>query len=60
MINLPRNRYRGVDLDQPDRPEAEHFARCPACGAVIDLRDLGAVLDHLGAGATHPASDRPQ
>lgn len=61
MSNLPRNRYKGVPLDpRPGEGEAEHFGRCPDCGAVIDLRDLGVVLDHLGPGATHPPKDRPQ
>lgn len=38
---------------------AEHFVKCPACGAWIDCRDLGAVLDHAGP-LPHPAIDRPQ
>ena len=28
--------------------EAEHFFRCEACRGWIDMRDLGAVLDHEG------------
>lgn len=26
--------------------EREHFIACPACGQLIDCRDLGAVLHH--------------
>jgi hypothetical protein len=27
-------------------PEAEHFYRCEMCGAMVDKRDLAAVLAH--------------
>jgi hypothetical protein len=37
----------GVDADDPDRPEIEHFGNCPACGALVDMRDLGQVLAHV-------------
>ena len=26
--------------------EADHFVQCPGCGAWVDMRDLGMVLDH--------------
>jgi hypothetical protein len=37
--------------------EAEHFHKCKACGGWLDMRDLGAVLDHEQA-LPHPASDQ--
>lgn len=27
--------------------ESDHFVRCPICDKVLDMRDLGEVLDHL-------------
>ena len=39
--------------------EADHFTRCPACGGVIDVRDLAIVLAHLRP-LPHPAGDKPQ
>jgi hypothetical protein len=27
--------------------ESDHFIRCPVCGKMLDMRDLGDVLDHL-------------
>ncbi|TWB66650.1 hypothetical protein [Bradyrhizobium sacchari] len=27
--------------------EADHYIRCPICGELLDMRDLGEVLDHL-------------
>jgi hypothetical protein len=44
-MKIPR--YTGRDVDDPAWPEIEHFANCPHCGALIDLRDLRQVLDHL-------------
>jgi hypothetical protein len=39
--------------------EAEHLWKCEACGGWIDMRDLGAVLDHEGP-LPHPACDQVQ
>ena len=39
--------------------EAEHFFKCEACGGWIDMRDLGAVLDHEEP-LPHPACDQAQ
>lgn len=27
--------------------EGDHFIRCPVCGKMLDMRDLGEVLEHL-------------
>ena len=35
---IPRN--PGVDADGIAETEADHFGRCPICGAVVDMRDL--------------------
>jgi hypothetical protein len=36
---------------KPDGPapqnERNHFIRCTICGEMLDMRDLGDVLDHL-------------
>jgi len=37
----------GVDVDDPDRLEIEHFGNCTICGALVDMRDLAQVLAHL-------------
>jgi hypothetical protein len=37
--------------------EAEHFFRCEAFRGWIDMRDLGAVLDHEGS-LPHPRCDQ--
>ena len=29
------------------RCEADHFIRCTICGELLDMRDLGEVLEHL-------------
>jgi hypothetical protein len=37
----------GIDSENPDRPEIEHFGNCDVCGALVDMRDLGQVMDHM-------------
>jgi transcription initiation factor IIE alpha subunit len=27
--------------------EHDHYIRCPICGELLDMRDLGEVIDHL-------------
>jgi hypothetical protein len=64
----------GLDLGQPALPErpveskAGHLERCPFCGGLFDMRDLGQVFEHydhqLAAGAPPaidetPLADRP-
>jgi hypothetical protein len=34
-----------------------HFIQCPACGAWIDMRDLGLALQHAGKLPHGPASN---
>ena len=41
--------WRGLNLGKPGVPAdggADHFERCPFCGQVFDMRDLGQVLEH--------------
>jgi hypothetical protein len=42
-MEIPR--YTGRDLNNPARPEIEHFGNCPVCGALADMRDLGQVIE---------------
>jgi hypothetical protein len=45
---LPRiPRYTGRDADGEARSEMEHFGNCPHCGALVDMRDLGQVIEHV-------------
>jgi hypothetical protein len=43
-------RYTGVDADGVAKTELDHFGNCPVCGAYIDMRDLGQVLEHIHDG----------
>ena len=54
IIEFPRGKYIGHRVC--DLAKEEHYYRCPACGAWLDCRDLGQVLDHEGP-APHPAED---
>jgi hypothetical protein len=47
----------GTDAESIARTEADHFMKCPGCGAWFDMRDLGAVLDHERP-LPHPAAIR--
>jgi hypothetical protein len=38
-------RYTGTD-DEP-RTEIDHLGNCPHCGALIDMRDLRQVIEHV-------------
>ena len=53
---IPRT---GVDPDGVARTEADHFSNCPVCGAFLDMRDLGALLEHEEP-LPRPASDPVQ
>jgi len=57
-MKVPRGKYLGEPVDEP-KNEAEHFVRCPACGGLIDCRDLSWVLDHAGP-LPHPPRDQRQ
>jgi hypothetical protein len=37
----------GIDSENPDRPEIEHFGNCDVCGALVDMRDLSQLMDHM-------------
>ncbi len=54
---------RGSIYGQPSgwvpASEADHFVQCPGCGAWVDMRDLGMVLDHARP-LPHPVRDKPQ
>ena len=58
-VKLPRGTYLGTRDGPPPKSEAEHFGKCPLCGAWVDLRDFAAVLDHQGP-LPHPPEDQPQ
>jgi hypothetical protein len=53
---LPR--YTGADMDDPDRPEIDHFENCPVCGELIDMRDLVQVIAHMHGQKPDPESDK--
>jgi hypothetical protein len=56
---IPRGTYFGRPIGAQPKDEAEHFIRCPACGGLIDCRDLGQVFEHE-CPLPHPAQDQPQ
>jgi hypothetical protein len=37
----------GIDSENPDRPEIKHFGNCDVCGALVDMRDLTQVMEHM-------------
>lgn len=42
-IGKPGQRAGGEPVD-----EREHFIKCPMCGHMIDMRNLGEVFEHEG------------
>ena len=44
-MSVPHGKYIGERVGGPPADEAEHFIRCPQCGAWFDMRDLGHVFD---------------
>jgi hypothetical protein len=46
LVKAARGKHIGRRLDKPGENESEHFMACPNCGAPIDMRDLGQVLEH--------------
>ena len=36
----------GRDGDRVAQTEADHFGKCPVCGALVDMRDLAQVMAH--------------
>ncbi len=51
MADLPIGKIPGSENPVTGKPidteEAESFVACPACGGMIDIRDLAMVLAHL-------------
>jgi transcription initiation factor IIE alpha subunit len=45
LAHVPR--YTGRDADGEARAELEHFGNCPHCGALVDMRDLKQVIEHV-------------
>ena len=45
LKGLPR--YTGRDADPEARTELDHFGNCPPCGALVDMRDLRQVIEHV-------------
>jgi hypothetical protein len=45
-------------MNDPDRPEIEHFGNCPVCGELIDMRDLVQVMAHMHGQKPDPAPDK--
>jgi hypothetical protein len=45
-------------MDDPDRPEIDHFSNCPVCGELIDMRDLVQVIAHIHGQKPDPESDK--
>ncbi|WP_271604939.1 hypothetical protein [Bradyrhizobium sp. CCBAU 11434] len=37
----------GKPVGWRSQSEMDHYIRCPQCGALVDMRDLGEVLNHL-------------
>jgi hypothetical protein len=37
----------GRDADDVAQKELDHFGNCPICGALLDMRDLAQVLEHV-------------
>jgi hypothetical protein len=54
---LRRGGFLGRRVDKVTT-EAEHYLRCPACGGLIDIRNLAQVIEHAGP-LPHPPTDRP-
>jgi hypothetical protein len=46
VTEIPRGTVIGKVTGGPPLTEAEHFFKCEMCGGWLDIRDLGAVLDH--------------
>jgi uncharacterized C2H2 Zn-finger protein len=41
---------RGKPSGWTPQSELDHFMRCPGCGKIFDMRDLGQAVDHLHDG----------
>ena len=43
LAHIPR--YTGRDADA--QSEIDHYGNCPHCGALVDMRDLKQVIEHV-------------
>ena len=43
----PHGKYLGRDAGNIAQSEADNFIECPACGELVDMRDLGEVFEHI-------------
>lgn len=55
---IRRGEHIGKRVGAEPESEAEHYAKCDACGGYFDMRDLGNVFEHEGP-LPHPAQDIP-
>jgi hypothetical protein len=46
LVKAPRGKHIGRRVDESGENESTHFMPSPNCGAPIDMRDLGQVLEH--------------
>jgi hypothetical protein len=49
MTGIARGTVIGKQVSGPPLSEADHFFKFEMCGDWFDMRDLGAVLDHVGS-----------
>lgn len=41
---------RGLPLGWKPESELDHFMKCPVCGEVFDMRNLGQAMEHIHDG----------
>jgi hypothetical protein len=59
QLRVPRGtKYRSQRVGGEPANEQEHFWQCPTCDAWVDMRDLGAMIQH-GEPLPHPRGDKP-
>jgi hypothetical protein len=56
---IPRGEIVGKRVGGEPKSGAEHYIKCPACGAYVDMRDLGQVLEHEGSSGTGLLTAKP-
>jgi hypothetical protein len=45
---IRRGEHIGKPTGWTPESEADHYCRCPGCGAWIDMRDLAQAFEHAG------------
>jgi hypothetical protein len=58
MTDIPR--HTGRDLDSVAKTELDHFGNCPFCGALVDMRDLAQVMEHVHGQEIEDIDAEPQ